>query len=167
MKIPQIRLDLSKTMTMFTKDEEKEIKLQFWHGLTQELNHVKGLHANKVNWTNFNTSIRHMYFRMEADENGARLCIDLQFPDQGIRELFYEQFTEFSNILNKRFEDRLIWLPTFQHWNGKTISRIYVGMEGNFYDRSQWPEMFTFLTQNFTILEAFWSEFGDVFKNMK
>lgn len=167
MKIPQIRLDLSKTMTMFTKDEEKEIKLQFWHGLTQELNQVKGLHANKVNWTNFNTSIRHMYFRMEADENGVCLCIDLQFPDLGIRELFYEQFTEFSNILNKRFEDRLIWLPTFQHWNGKTISRIYVGMEGNFYDRTQWPEMFTFLTQNFTILEAFWSEFGDVFKNMK
>lgn len=153
---------------MFSKEEEKEIKIQFWGSLNEVLENEKGMHANKVNWMNFNTNIKPLYFRMEADDKGARLCIDIQFVDDGLRELFYEQFTEFSDILNERFANNLAWLPTFDHSNGKTISRIVSNKEGlNMYNKADWAEMHEFLRSQFVILERFWAEFGEVFQNLK
>lgn len=153
---------------MFTKEEEKQLKLDFWGGLNEILELEKGFHANKVNWMNFNTNIKPLYFRMEADEVGARLCMDIQFPDDGIRAIFYEQFTEFEAILNERFGGNTKWQPSFQHSNGKTISRISVEHEGvSMRDKNDWPKMYEFLRENFVKLEHFWAEFGEVFIQLK
>lgn len=153
---------------MFSKEEEKQLRIDFWGGLNGELEKQRGLHGNKVNWMNFNTKIKPVYFRMEADGRGARLCIDLQFNDDGIRELFYEQFTEFESILTKSFGEDLLWYPEFEHSNGKTVSRIAIEKSNvNLFKREDWPEMQRFLKSNFIKLEAFWAEFGEVFVNLK
>ena len=153
---------------MYSKEEEKQLKIEFWGQLNELLELERGLHANKVVWMNFNTKIKQLFFRMEADEAGARLCIDLQFLDKGIRELYYEQFTEFKNILDEKFEGKTIWQPAYEHWNGKTISRISIDKEGvNMYNRNDWPVIHEFLRDNFVKLENFWAEFGDVFLNLK
>lgn len=153
---------------MFTKEEAKQLNIDFWGGLNERLEKVRGEHGNKVNWMNFNTNVRHLYFRMEADTEGARLCIDLQFPDDGVREVFYEQFTEFKSILDKSLDGDVEWLEQFEHSNGKQISRIVVKKEGvNFLNKAHWEEMHSFLQTNFVKLEGFWSEFGEVFQNLK
>lgn len=153
---------------MFTKEEEKQIRLDFWGELNAQLERTRGVNGNKVNWTNFNTRIKHLYFRMEADQFGVRLCIDLQFPDEGIRSLFYEQFTEFENKLNHHFGDALVWIPQFDHSNGKEIARIAAEKDGlNLFKREDWPVMHSFLLENFKKLERFWSEFGEVFIQLK
>lgn len=153
---------------MYSKDEEKQLKLDFWGGLNELLELEKGYHANKVNWMSFNTNIKPLYFRMEADEVGARLCIDLQFPDDGIRALFYEQFTEFETKLNQVFNGNTFWQPQFLHSNGKTISRISVELkEVSIRNRADWEKMYAFLRDNFVKLEHFWAEFGEVFIQLK
>ena len=153
---------------MFTKEEEKQIRLDFWSELNAQFDQIKGAHGNKVSWTNFNTRIRHLYFRMEADQNGARLCIDIQFPDTGIREIFYEQFQEFQLKFEAIFGEELQWYLTFDHSNGKTISRIAVNQDGtNLFRRSDWPEMHQFLIRNFKALEKFWVEFNEIFIQLK
>lgn len=165
---PKINSFAENRNDMYSKDEEKQLRLDFWGGLNAELELERGSHASKVNWMNFNTKIKPLYFRMEADENGARLCIDIQFLDKGIRELFYEQFTEFKDILNKRFDGNTKWQPEFEHSNGRTISRISMEEDkGSLYDREKWADMYVFLKENFIKLEEFWSEFGDVFLNLK
>jgi hypothetical protein len=117
---------------------------------------------------NFNTNIKPLYFRMEADEVGARLCIDLQFPDDGIRALFYEQFTEFETKLNQVFDGNTVWQPQFLHSNGKTISRISIELkEVSIRNRSDWDNIYAFLRDNFVKLEHFWAEFGEVFIHLK
>ena len=159
---------MQQTSRMYSKEEEKEIRVEFWNQLNEKLELEKGFHKNKVNWMNFNTKIKQLFFRMEADSMGARLCIDLQFLDAGISALYYEQFTEFQNILEQRFETELNWYPKFEHWNGKTISRISLKLEDvNLYNKKDWPAMQNFLTDNFIKLEQFWSEFGEVFVNLK
>lgn len=153
---------------MYSKEEEKEIKLQFWGSLNSKFEETKGVHGNKVAWMSFNTKIKSLFFRMEADREGARLCIDIQFLDESMRELFYEQFTEFENILQERFSNNLVWLPRFEHTNGRTIARIYSERRGiNMYNRDDWGEIHKFLLSEFVKLEAFWAEFGEVFWNLK
>lgn len=153
---------------MFSKEETKQLKLDFWTGLGERLELEKGLHGNKVNWMSFNTKIKHLYFRMEVDEMAARLCIDLQFPDQGIREIYFEQFTAFENILTEKFEAKIHWQPVFMHSNGKKIARISVQKkEVNIYNRNDWEDIYLFLINHFTKLEHFWAEFSEVFTSLK
>lgn len=162
--LPKKRLN----KVMYTKEEEKQLKIDFWGQLNELLELERGLHKNKVNWMNFNTKIRQLYFRMEADVDGARLCIDLQFPDEGIRELYYEQFTEFKNILDETFDNNTSWEPKFEHWNGKLISRISIEKDGvSLYNRNDWPTIHSFLKDSFIKLEHFWAEFGEVFIQLK
>lgn len=159
---------MPKTKAMYSKDEEKQLKIEFWSTLNEQLELERGLHANKVNWMSFNTKIRQLFFRMEASREDAKLCIDMQFLDPGITALYYEQFTEFKKILEERLEGELNWQPAFEHSNGKTISRISVGITGvDMYKKEDWPTMHGFLKNNFVKLESFWAEFSDVFVALK
>ena len=152
---------------MLSKEEAKNMRVEFWSRLEDQMSKIRNPHGSKVNWMNYNTGIRHLYFRMEADQEGARLCIDLQFADEGIRELYFEQFQEFKNLLNDRFKD-LKWYADWDHWNGKKISRIAMEKEGcQLYNRDDWDKMHLFLKVNFKKLDEFWDEFGEVFRNLK
>ena len=152
---------------MLTKEEKKNLRIEFWSILEAQLEKDKNPHGSKVKWLNYNTNVKHLYFRMECDENGARLCMDLQFPDKGIRSLYYEQFKEFENILSSKFKD-LKWQEDYEHTNGKTISRISIEKEGcHLFNRADWDKMQLFLKINFKKLDVFWGEFGEVFINMK
>lgn len=152
---------------MLSKEEAKELRVEFWERLQSQMEKIRNPHGTKVNWMSYNTGIKHLYFRMEADEDGARLCIDLQFPDTGIREIYYQQFQEFQNILDNTFKG-LEWLEEWEHWNGKVISRLMVKKgKCKLQNRNDWDKMHLFLKLNFTKLDEFWTEFGEVFKNLK
>ena len=152
---------------MLSKEEAKNLRIEFWTRLEEQMQKIKNPHGSKVNWVSYNTGIKHLYFRMEADEKGCRLVIDLQFPDDGIREIFYEQFTEFSNLLEGKLKG-LQWLPEYEHSNGKTISRIYTERaDCHLFNRDDWDKMHLFLKLNFAKLDEFWTEFGEVFHNLK
>lgn len=153
---------------MFTKEEKKKLKLEFWSRLEDQMTRLKNPHGSKVHWMNYNTGINHLYFRMEADEKAARLCMDLQFPDNGVREVYWDQFEEFRDLLNDRFKGKLIWLKEFEHENGKTISRVYLEKaEVNINNQKDWDRMHLFLKLSFAKLDEFWDEFSDVFLQLK
>ena len=152
---------------MLSKEEVKENRIAFWGTLDTLMDKIRNPHESKVQWLNYNTGVKHLYFRMEADEEGARLCIDLQFPDKDIREIYYAQFTELKDQLEKRIDD-LEWIAAWDHWNGKQISRIMVKQEGtDLHNKSDWDSMHEFLKLNLIQLDEFWCEFGAVFQNLK
>lgn len=152
---------------MFSKEEIKENRIAFWTKLEGQLSKKKSVEGSKINWMSYPTGVKHLYFRMEADEEAVRLVIDLQFPDAGIREIYYEQFLEFQNILEERFKS-MEWIKEHEHWNGKTVSRISIERRDvTINELGDWDKMHLFLKLNFVKLDAFWSEFGEVFKLLK
>lgn len=152
---------------MLSKEEAKEWRIEFWGKLQKQMEKMRNSHGSKVNWMNYNTGVRHLYFRMEADDKGARLCIDLQFPDEGVREVYYEQFEAFKNILDNTFKD-LQWHKEWDHWNGKRISRIVTERSDcSFLNQKDWDKMHLFLKLNFKKLDEFWCDFAEVFHNLK
>ncbi|MCP6313158.1 DUF4268 domain-containing protein, partial [Klebsiella pneumoniae] len=82
------------------KDEAKRIRQAFWTALGQYM----GLHASaegqKVNWINYKTGLKHLYFRMEAGSREATISIEIAHPDEGIRALMFEQFLSFRSLLH-------------------------------------------------------------------
>lgn len=151
---------------MFSKEEYHQLKIQFWQELMERLDKKRNPFGSKVSWANYNTRVKGLFFRMEADEEGARLCIDLQFKDDGVREVFYEQFQEFQDMLNQRLAN-LQWYESYEHSNGLTITRIAAELNDVRLSRKDdWPKMHEFFIRNFTKLDAFWVEFGEVFQQL-
>lgn len=153
---------------MYSKAEKKQMKLDFWTSLEQQLTEKGKAKGRNIAWMNYPTKIKDFYLRIEVEDNCVRLCIDLQFIDDGVREVFYEQLQEFELKLNQAFNGNAIYLKDYEHSNGRTISRVYTELSNvNLLNKNNWEEMHGFLIENFLKLDDFWVEFSDVFHNLK
>ncbi len=153
---------------MYSKEEKKQMKLEFWTSLEHELTQKGKAKGRNIAWMNYPVKIKDLYFRVEINKNNVRLCIDLQFMDDGVREVFFEQFQEFELKLNQAFNNNVYFIKDYEHDNGKTISRIYTELSNvSFFNKNDWSKMQTFIINNFLKLDDFWLEFSEVFHNLK
>jgi len=153
---------------MYTKEEKKEFKVAFWTELNEKLAEAGKSKGRNLEWMSYPTQIKRLFFRMEADETSARMCIDLQFITKSIREIYFLQFQEFENKLNETFTTPTIYNADYEHWNGKTISRIYCELKNvNINNKEDWESIHEFLMTNFLNLDAFWEEFNEAIYALK
>ena len=152
---------------MFTKEEKKNYNTEFWNSFgiyMKKYNKQFG----RVSWVNYRSNIKDLYFRLSINEKSASFAIELQHKDDGIRELFYEQFLELKGVLESHVGADLIWKEvTFNEFN-QPISKIYVPFENvSLYRKEDWQKAFQFFEKRIVGLHKFWIEFNEIFKNLE
>ncbi|MFI5162568.1 MAG: DUF4268 domain-containing protein [Sphingobacteriales bacterium] len=153
---------------MYSKDEASQLKQAFWTTFGQYISPVLSAEGLKVNWVNYKTGIRHLFFRMEADKHSATIAIEIAHPDTGIQELFFEQFRELKNILNGYLNEDWQWELHVPDSNGKIISRIYRQIDGiSIYNKNDWPALISFFKPRIIALDEFWSDAKYAFDSLK
>lgn len=153
---------------MFTKDEEKALKGAFWGTLTQKIQKYRSVSGRRVNWFKYRTGLNEIFVRVEVDQHGCKVCIDLQFKNDGIRELFYEQFLETKTVFENTMVSPVKWQPNYEHAYGTVVSRISVeNNTTNLYRQEDWPEMHEFLITHLRRVDEYWNDFGELFKTLK
>lgn len=153
---------------MFTSDEKKDLTKRFWQTLNEKLTIAGKMKGRNIDWMNYPNKINHLYFRMEATTELVRFCVDVQFLDPGVREVFFEQFEEFKVMLTENMPHELQWLKSYEHPNGKTIARLYTELTNvSIYEESTWGKSQQFLLDDFIAFDEFWQDFGEVFRNLK
>ena len=85
---------------MYSKAEATQLRQAFWTTFGQYMAPVPSAEGDTTNWINYKTGIKHLYFRMQADNRRAYVAIEMNHPDAGIRELFFEQFRELKTVLH-------------------------------------------------------------------
>lgn len=151
---------------MFSKAEARAWNEQFYTAFGVYMRKHQPMADFGLKWLNYQTGVKDVFFRVEADKNGGRVSIDLQHPDEGIRELFFEQFLEFRKMLEGYLETELIWDNEYILPNGRVISRIYVEKMGiSLYKQDDWRDFFEFFEAYLTRLDAFWADFKLVFED--
>jgi hypothetical protein len=150
---------------MLSRAETRKISQDFWTSFGVFMRKHPHTHHHKSKWLNYRTGVKDVYFRLEADKEEARICIDIQHNDAGIRELYYEQFTELRNVLHDAIGMEMIWIPRFTHPStGKQMSRLYLEKTGlNMFNRADWGPLFLFFEGHYVALDEFWSDFKGVF----
>jgi Zn-dependent metalloprotease len=143
---------------MYSKDEASQIKQAFWTTFGQYISPQLSADGLKVNWVNYKTGIKYLYFKMDADKNSATIGITITHPDSVIQELFFEQFREIKMMLNSYLNEEWQWALHNKDENGKTISRIYKQISGvSIYNRNDWPQLISFFKPRIIALDEFWS----------
>lgn len=143
---------------MFSREESSRIRQEFWTAFGKYMRPIPSAEGVKVNWVNYHTGIKDVYFRMEAGSKSAAASISIEHNDPGIRELYFEQFLEFQSMLHGIMEEEWEW-QLHSADSGRVTSRIYTELQGaSVFNRDDWPALISFFKPRIIKLDAFWSD---------
>ncbi|WP_298710226.1 DUF4268 domain-containing protein [Chitinophaga sp.] len=152
---------------MYSKEETSRIREAFWTAFGQYIAPHMSAEGGRVNWTNYKTGVKHIYFRMQAGSRDASISIEIAHPDEGIQELFFEQFLQFRAALENHLGEVWTWELHAKDDYGKTISRIYMELPGvNIFRQEDWPALISFFKPRIIALDVFWSEMKYPFEEL-
>jgi len=154
---------------LYSKDEASQLKQTFWTTFGQYISPQLSADGVKVNWINYKTGIKNVYFRMEVDKRSASIAIEIAHSDSGIRELFFEQFLQLKNVLHSVLDEEWDWqLDTTDENNKAVISRIYKQLDGvSIFNKNDWPALISFFKPRIIALDEFWSDAKYTFDALK
>ena len=153
---------------MYSKAEVNQLRQAFWTAFGQYMAPVPSAEGDTTNWINYKTGLKHVYFRMQADNHRATIAIELAHPDAGIRELFFEQFMEVRTVLHETLGEEWNWQPDTTDAQGVPFSRIYIELSPvNLFNREDWPALISFFKPRLIALDAFWTDAQYTFEALK
>lgn len=143
---------------MYSREEVKRLKEQFWTSFGQYMNSIPSADLEKVNWVNYKTGIKHLYFKMDATNKTASIMIELTHPDESMRELMFDQMVELKNILHSNLGEEWEWDDVYYDDLGKKTSRIsFSKNKVSVFKKEDWPELISFFKPRIVALDEFWS----------
>jgi hypothetical protein len=148
---------------MFSRDEARALNERFYTLFGTYMRRHQPQAEGARQWLNYRTGVKDIFFRIEASGKGAIAAIDLQQADEGLRQLFWEQFLEFQKALESH-TGPLIWDPAYELPYGRSIARIYQKQEGvSLYKEDDWHQIFPFFEKHLLAFDAFWADFREGF----
>ena len=147
---------------MFSKEELKELKIVFWSGFNDLIKKQKSSNGKRLNWLNYPTDVKSIFIRLEADQNGARVCFDIQHKQDDLRAIIYEQMTELKLVLESTISSETKWFEDYLLLD-KTISRIqWENNNVNFYNELDRDKIYTFYKRTLIEFDEFYQNYKDI-----
>lgn len=138
----------------------------FFQQFTQHMSSHKIVGGGGKNWDAYKTGIKGLYFRILTQPK-VTLAIDLQFKDESIRELVYDQFCELRRLLASEWNEKPLYEKNTVYISGEPLSRISVSLDSAyFYNQEEWPEIMEWLEHKLVGLDSFWDTTGDILKDL-
>lgn len=138
----------------------------FFQQFTQHMSSHKIVGGGGKNWDAYKTGIKGLYFRILTQPK-VTLAIDLQFKDESIRELVYDQFCELRRLLASEWNEEPLYEKNTVYISGEPLSRISVSLDSvYFYNQEEWPEIMEWLEHKLVGLDSFWDTTGDILKDL-
>ena len=152
-------LILTNSKELYSKDQASAIKQSFWTAFGQYMALQPSAEGSRVNWINYKTGIKHLYFKLDAGQKSGSIMIEISHPDPAIQELIFEQFKELKNILNGYLGEEWSWELHVPDDYGKIISRIVRRIDDvSVFKQEDWPTLIAFLKPRLIALDQFWSD---------
>ena len=142
---------------MYSKQEASQLRKKFWTQFGQYMRPLPGADGNPVNWLNYKTGIKHLYFRMDVNNKVAIIAIELRHSDPLLQQFYFEKFTELKKTFQLTIGEKWQWELHVIDEDGKLVSRISTMLKGvNIFDTADWPAIISFLKPRMLALDSFW-----------
>ncbi len=142
---------------MFTREESKEIRKQFWIFFGKR-------YPRK--WMLYNTGVKDLNLKFDFDNDKALVSIDSESRDEIDRTYYFDKILSLKNLLLDEVSQNIIFDSNYILESGKLISRAYIKLEDvNIHNKNHWPQVFDFMFENMDKLEIFYLEYQDFIKS--
>jgi hypothetical protein len=150
---------------MYTKEESKALREEFWNTFNA-LSKMKRLRKKLPGeWVLTQTGVKALNLRFHVDRKVAQVGIDLETRNMDRRFELYEKLESVKKVMEEAMNEPLIWELEYIRENGKSVSRIYLQMDGvDIYNKETWQAGHQFMFDRMSKLEAFYLEYRDFFK---
>lgn len=140
---------------MFSKEESRLLRELFWTSYGKSF---------PRKWLLYNTKIKDVSLKFQADRKTALVCIDIEIEDEYNRLEQYEKFESLKTILKTDYLPEVIFDDDYYlEKSDKTICRIYVKHEEKFsiHNKNTWRAAYEFFNKHMDLLESFFLEYKD------
>nr|WP_299443617.1 DUF4268 domain-containing protein [uncultured Aquimarina sp.] len=138
---------------MFSKEESKKIRQEFWTTFGS-------VYPRK--WLLYNTKIKDVTLKFTFTTKLAQVSIDIEPSDEIIRAYYYDKFLSLKNIISTEYLNDIIFNEFYELENGKVISRLYVELPNvSVHNNNTWEDTMQFLQEKMSKLEEFFLEYKD------
>lgn len=146
-----------KRKKLYTREDTRGLRAQFWTTFGQYMRAVPSAEEGRVSWLNYKTGIKYLYFRMDVENNAARISVEVRHPDDEIRGLIYAQFLELKPVFDGLVGIDWRWAARLQIEN-RSISCIQAELPNvTFFRKEDWPEIISFFKPRIIALDQFWA----------
>jgi hypothetical protein len=142
---------------MYNRQQAAHLREEFWTTFGRYMRPVPAAEGGKINWINYRTTLKDVYFRMEVTTKLARIAITLEHPDPEIRDLYFQQFLELKSLLHATLNEEWEWQSQVRSSEDKIISRICKELpEVSVFNKEHWPDLIFFFKPRIIALDSFW-----------
>jgi DNA replication protein DnaD len=153
---------------MFKRQKASHLHEEFWTTFGRYMSPVPSAEGMRINWINYKTGLKHVYFRMDVNQNSATIAITIEHSEAGIRELYFQQFEELKTLLHESLGESWQWQLQAHTNEGKVISRIHKELtDVSVFNRDQWPALISFFKPRIIALDQFWENARYSFETLK
>ncbi len=153
---------------MYDRETVRNTKSLFYTSFGKFMKNEYSKSGLRVKWINYQTGIKQLYIRLDADNKNARFCIDIQHKDIDIRELQYAQFVELNKLFTAISDLNWTWNENFTNENSNQCCRISTEIENfNIYDKANWKIAFDFYKKSLIHFDEFWYDYKELFLQLQ
>jgi hypothetical protein len=143
---------------MYSRQQASELRQAFWTAFGKYMQPILSAEGEKVNWVNYKTGEKNIYFRMNAGNRSSSIAIEITHTDIELQQLYFEQFGQLKTLLHRALNEEWNWQLHFNDENGKVISRIYKELNNvSLFNQNDWPALISFFKPRIIALDEFWS----------
>jgi hypothetical protein len=147
---------------MYKKNEIVQLKKEFWTVFGQYMSPILSANGERINWINYKTGLKDIFFRMDATSTDASVGLELRHADSDRRDLIFKKLFLFRDTLQALDTQEWRWDVTKRDNFDQPYSAVSRIMKGvSVLDRNSWPAIISFLKPGIITLDAFWSEVKD------
>jgi hypothetical protein len=153
---------------MFTREEASRIREEFWTAFGRYMSPVLSAEGTKINWVNYHTRLKDVYFRMDAGQKSSAISVSMEHRDPEIQEIYFERFLEMKTLLHNILREEWEWQLNVRVEDGKIVSRIYKEVRGvSVFNKDHWPDLISFFKPRIIALDSFWEDAKYGFDDLK
>ncbi|WP_301706355.1 DUF4268 domain-containing protein [uncultured Parabacteroides sp.] len=139
---------------MYSKDELKNLKLEFWESFAAFCEVQPYLRGRKKMWTLYDTKVKGVELKFDATRERAFVILEVNHRSEDARLEMFERLTWYKDTLEMDFPEGLTWDICFVRDTGKQVARVYTSRSGiDFHRRQDWGEFFSFMASQMYLLE--------------
>lgn len=142
---------------MFSKEESKRLREEFWIAFGKSYPHK---------WILYNTKIKGLSLKFHFELKRAIVSLDLEHSSLETRIALWEKLIALKSILIEEYIPNLEFDDSYILDSQKEISRCYIELlDVSIHNKNTWRQTMEFLYGNMLKLEEFFENYQEVLKS--
>lgn len=151
---------------MYSREEEKQLRKEFWTGFDEFCNKLPRFKYRKKKWILYNTKIKGVEMKFDANRDGAFVILEFNHHSEDVRLALMALMEKYHVVVDEHFAGA-IWQLLHVKPCGTPVSRIYKQKEGiDIHKREHWAEFYPFLSREMNMLEKVYTDMRELIEEV-